>query len=246
MSSVCYARQNPKIFPQGLYEESSTKKLPLGTHWDLADGRGYVYVKDAAAGGNTIGRLVQAAAPVSTDQYQAVQATGTVGDNHIHITAGSANLTANQYKDGYINTNDGNIYKINNHAAITLSTAGTINLIDTIRTALTTSSKYSLSYHPCDATIIKPTTVTSKIIGVANITPTAGYYFWAQYKGIASVLVDTGDTLIIGTGVSAGSTTVAGACTVQTENEETELIGVALHVAAADRFALVMLQIQGV
>lgn len=248
--SKYYARQNPKIYNQGIYEESSTQKHPLGTVWDLADGRGFKYCKAASTGGPTgPGYLVQSAAPISTSYNIEVASAAAIGDDHIHITVGNADIAANYYKEGFIThdygTYKGEIYKIAGHAAVSYatSTALQVNLSDYVRRVISAADDVTLICHPCDNVIVAPAnTATGVIIGVSPIVPTASYYFWCQYKGPCAVLVDNSTTLIVGVPVQAYGD-VAGACQVMTENEEIQQIGQCLYIGAQNEMAIINLSI---
>lgn len=251
MANVYYARQNPKVFAQGLYEESATQKLPLGTRWKLADGRSYIYCKN---GGTALakGVLLQTAVIDTLAVDMVLNTAAAVGDDHIHVTYGAGTTaTANYFREGFAVSEEttasgaGTLYKIDSHAAATSGGSLTIYLKDYVRAALTvTTTKITCIKHPCDAVVVFPTTATGNCVGVSTGAVTADYYFWAQYQGEAAVLVDTGDTLVVGTGVSHSSgATVAGACRVQVESELTQIIGVAHVVSAADKYAIVALNI---
>ena len=249
-ASVYYARQNPKFYPQRLYDESSTQKLPLGTKWDLADGRGFIYCKAASSGQPTgPGYLVQSAAPISTSYNLEVASAAAAGDDHIHVTHGNADVVANYYREGYIThdygTYKGEIYKISHHAAVDYSesTALVVYLSDYVRKTIAAADDVSLVCHQCDNVILAPaTTATGVIIGVSPIAPTASYYFWVQYKGLCAVLVDNTTTLVIGEPVQAYGD-VAGACQVMIENEEIQQIGQCLYIGADNEMAIINLSI---
>ena len=249
-ASNYYARQCPKFYPQGIYEESSTQKLPLGTKWDLADGRGFVYCQNAASGGPTgPGYLVQSAAPISTSYNLEVASAAAIGDDHIHITHGNADLVANFFAEGYVThdygTYKGEIYKISNHAALAYatSTALIVYLNDYVRRVIAAADDVSLVQHPCKAVINCPAnTATGVVIGVSPIAPTASYYFWVQYKGLCAVLVDNSTTLVVGVPVQAYGD-VAGACQIMTENEEIQQIGQCLYIGAQNEMGIINLSI---
>ena len=251
-SSVSYGRQRPKIFPQGLYEESSTQRLPLGTTWDVTDGRGFIYCKNASTGGPTgPGYLIQSAAPDSYQYNIEVASAAAVGDDHVHVTVGNENITANKYSEGYLThdygTYKGEIYKINYHAAVSYatSTALTVYLSDYVRRVIAAADDVTLIRHKCMDVINCPAnTPTGVVIGVSPIAPTASYYFWAQYKGPCAVLVDNSTTLIVGVPVQAYGD-VAGACQVMTDGDEIPLIGNCLYIGAQNEMAIIDLHLPG-
>lgn len=240
MSSKFYARQNPKLFPVALYTQSATQQgIPLGSKWKLADGREFVYCKIAASGGPTgPGYLVQAEAIDAQQCACAVAAAAAIGATYIDITNGADTHDANTYKDGYIHVDDdageGQLLKIATHEALTSGGTSRFYLQDSVRVALTTSTTVTVMKSPFMDVILCPAnTPTGAVIGVCPITPTASYYTWIQYKGLASVLIDNSTTLIVGVPVQAYGD-VAGACQVMTENEEIPIIGVAQWIGATN------------
>lgn len=242
-----YARQLPKIYNQGIYDESSTQQMPLGTKWVLADGRAFVYCKNAASGGPTgPGYLVQGPAPDSHQSTVSIAATAAIGDTTVYFTNGADTQDANTYKEGYIifetSYGEGQCLKIKDHAAFTSGGTCSVNLYDALRVALTTASRATIVKHPCDSVINCPAnTLTGVFIGVSPITPTASYYFWVQTDGPASVLVDNSTTLVVGSAVQPAGD-VAGACQVAVETEIAPRIGVTLDVGAANQKATVILK----
>ena len=233
-----FARQAPKFYPVGLFEQSATQKgIPLGAKWDLADGRGFVYCKNASSGGPTgPGYLVQAAAIDAQQCACAVAVNAAIGDKVIYVTNGADTHDADTYKDGYIHVDDdageGQLLKIKSHTAMTSGGVTTFTLYDEVRVALTTSTTVTVMAHPCANVINCPAnTPMGVVLGVCPITPTASYFFWVQYKGLASVLIDNSTTLIVGVPVQSHGD-VAGACQVMTENEEIPIIGIAQYIGA--------------
>jgi len=245
--SVFYARQRPKIFPQGLYEESSTEKVPLGTIWELVDGRRFVYCKAASSGGPTgPGYLIQSAQQDAQQSSVSIAVAAAAGDTTVYFTNGADTHDANDYKDGYLvieaTAGPGQCLKISTSSALTSAGTGTLVLKDAVRTALTTSSTATVVKHPCQDVIVCPAnTPTGVVIGVSPITPTASYYFWAQCAGVAAVLVDNSTTIIQGVPVQAYGD-VAGACQVFTEDEEIPQIGVAIDIGAQNQMATIFLR----
>ena len=235
--------QAPKIFAQGLWDESSTKNHPLGTMRVISDGRAFCYALNGAAE-LAAGKLNQTVAPVSTFEGQAVAAAAPVDDRELTLTPGAGTAVANLYADGFLHINDaageGHMYKVKSHKAVTSSTDFTLNLYDFIRVALTTSSKWTLTVNNQKNLIISPTTLTGNIAGVAPRVVTAAYYFWNQVRGCASVLGH--GTLVIGDNVtpSVANTPVAGAVEASTEaTSVATIVGKVLHVSGGTEYSLV-------
>lgn len=245
---ISYVRQNPKIYTQGIYEESATQKMPLGTRWDLIDGRSFVYAKQAASGGVTGPGYIAECAPVDAHQVDvSVYAGAQVGDTSVYITNGGDTQVANRYKEGFLiirsGSGAGQCLKIRSHEAFTSGGTHKIELYDALRVAITTSTKATIVPHPLSGVVVCPAnTPAAPLAGVSPITPTASYYFWLQVKGPAAVLVDNSTTLIVGVGVQAYGD-VAGACQVMTENEEIPQIGVCYEIGAQNKMAVIQLNI---
>jgi hypothetical protein len=242
--------QNPEavLFPQGLYEESSTALVRVGSIRRLDDGRAYCYAK-AGAVALAAGKLTQAAAPVANHLNISVAAAAAIGDTRVRVTLGATAATANYYKDGFLHVNDevgeGHLYKIRGHAAIAASGTGYIELADKIRVALTTASQVTLTANPQSGVIVLPTTATSVPVGIPPIVVTANYYFWNQVKGPAVCLID--GTVVIGQHVRL-SDGVAGAVEPLDRDgtaEDEACVGTVLQVNATTEYGLIMLDIPG-
>ncbi len=235
--------QSPKIFAQGLFEISVTKKHPLGTVRMLSDGRCFSY---AQAGGADLaaGAVNQTPAPDAEFNNEAVAAAGPVGDRELTLTPGTTTTVKNLFADGWLIISDaageGHMYKVRKHPAVESATDFTLTLYDEIRVALTTSSEYTLTVNKQKNLIIAPTTLTSSVAGVAPRVVTTLYYFWNQVLGPACVL--THDTLVIGDNVVASmqNTPVAGAVEQSTEAVSiANVIGRVLHVGASTEYSLI-------
>lgn len=236
---------------QGIYEISSTRKLPLGTHVRLADGRRFVYGK-AGATELAPGKVNQAAVPDQEDQ--AVTVTAAVGDQSITFTTDSATIAANAYAGGFIYVNDDTgepqMYTIKSHGASTTTGPATFYLYEKVRTAITASAgTVSAMKHPLDGLIIHPSPPTAAVAGVALVTVTAAYYAWFQVGGPCPVLTD--GTIVIGKTVKV-SDAVDGAVedallaegTPNTLNNEV-VIGVCMQVNADTEYSMINLAIPG-
>lgn len=235
--------QSPKmaIGNQGIYEISSTQKLPLGARVDLMDGRSYVYCK-AGAADLAPGKLAQAVAP--TEEDQAVTVSAAVGDQFITVTFDGA-AAANAWRGSilYVNddTGEGQMFTVKDHLAGT--TGVVVNVYEKVRTAITAGAgTISIVPNPYEGLIICPTTCTAMIIGVPNVTITAAYYGWVQVKGPCPVW-GTG-TLVVG-GTVERSASVAGSVDPTTETTFGSALGQVMQVNATTEYSLVALAIPG-
>ena len=219
-----------QVAAQGLFDESSTALHVLGELVHANDGRAFRYSR---AGGTALvaGKLQQSSAEdTGTQNLTAVAAS--VGDTTISAST-TVTITANEYAGGLaiitVTPGVGYAYRIKSHAAYTAA-APTLTLGDSIKVALTTSSRIDLVRNPFDGVIVNPTTSTSSPVGVAVKPITAAYYGWLQVAGIAAVLADganaVGATLV-------ASNAVAGAVEDAAAPNAQALVGLA-HTGCAD------------
>lgn len=215
----------------------STETVPshmLGTLGVSADGRKFRYAY-VGASALVAGDLLQG--PVEDTNDQNITPTAAaVGDTSV-LTSSTMTVTANQYADGYmivsITPGVGHVYRIKSHPAATAA-ALTFQLKDSIRVALTTTSRVDFVANPYNGVIQNPTTATSCPVGVALTAAALNTYTWIQTGGVACILAD--GTLTVGTNVSASNGT-AGA--VEAAVTAQAAVGYAVTgVATTDRGAV--------
>jgi hypothetical protein len=188
------------LYTQGIYEESSTKKMPLGTIRQLADGRRFVYCKATAAAlgaGIAVSKAVAAQA-LTVAAADAIQ--NIAGEKKCYFTL-TGTPTLNQYEDGILiltaDAGVGEMYKVAGNSADDDPDTGrfTVQLYDALKAAMTSSTTGSIFENPHSSVLINPAvangdaTTAEDIIGVTVRPVTASYYFWAQTWGYASVYV---------------------------------------------------------
>ena len=187
---------------QGIYEESSVQKAPLGASLEFDDGRKFRYTKAAAAIG--IGLVVgndysEGLLGEINDQVT----TATAGDREFSMVgAGSEfSTTAEFYAGAYIvfanGTGAGQYYRIKDHSTAS-SDKITFQLYDKIVTAPDGTTDIMITGNPYGSVITAAGTVGAETdsfaVGVSPIAITSGYYFWAQTRGICAVKADYGTT----------------------------------------------------
>jgi hypothetical protein len=183
---------------QGIYEESSTQKAPLGTRLVLDDGRvfRYGYILSAVNRGVLVAQDVSATCVVDTDN---VMTAAAVNATTVDITL--ASVTANQYQGGYLHTTDdtgeGYTYRIKSNDA-TGGDAGTgkvrFTLYDGLVAAVDTSTDFAITGNMYNTLIIANAATDGLVAGVTPISFTATYYGWIQTWGVCTVLDDGGVT----------------------------------------------------
>jgi hypothetical protein len=240
---------NPGDIPfNSVYAQSATQEFALGARLELWDGRKFRYAK-AGASALSKGKMTQSVAP--TANHTNVALTGSsaaIGDTTIAIASAlSTALVLNEYAEGWLIINDatgeGQVYQIKGNDA---GTTGNIYLYEGIKTALVATSEFTLVRNRFASVIVFPTTATSTPAGVPLIDVTATYYFWSQVAGPAPLLVDTGDTVVIGNPVGEPATHAdAGSCGVVDASMATaKPWGRCMVVEAATEYALIDLTLE--
>jgi hypothetical protein len=238
----------------GLNTAVRKSRFPLGTMIILQDGRKFRF---AMNGGSALvpGDVIQSAVPIATD-VGLTPAVGAIGDRLITFTHGAATTIANYFSEGYavisITPGGGDLYKINDHLALTNATAGdVVNLAAgyALRRALTVAnSKVDLIPNPyCFVVQMPSTPITAALAGVAvsAVTATTGAG-WLQTWGPVGVLTSgtqvAGNRTIVplATGGAAGPMT---ATATTSDNQVT--IGHVLKVAASGAWSTINLTLEG-
>ena len=196
---------------QGLLEISKTQKEVLGSLRLTADGRKFRYAKAGAAalGAGLMGIL----APVIALHINcSVAKAAAIGDREVQITVGATAVTVDQYKDGYLQINDGTgegmQYGIESNTACAVNGTTVVSLKDPIQVALVAAatSEVSLIPNPWNG-VTESATSESGAAGIAPVAVTIAYYYWCQTGGVAVVLAEgtdaIGTTLELGAGAGA-------------------------------------------
>lgn len=238
---------------QGLYEESITKKAELGRKLPFSDGRVFRYCQ--ADGAITRGHIAAAGAVVANDNtvtqtgMTIAISGGSIGAKVVKVLLAAA-TTANLYEDGLLviegGTGLGYAYRIKSNKAggAAVATPCELTLYDPIVVALDDTSIITLTKNRFKDVVVNPaTTIISTPIGVPLIDITDNYFFWAQTRGYAPIVVDDDGTLTVGMGVSGGGGD-AGAALLEGATLASKRIGIAVQVAAIDTYATVDLQLE--
>ena len=178
--------------PSDDFASTSDRRAALGSALNSGDGRQFRYCL-AGAVDLVAGNVIQSSAIVTAHLANTPPAVAA-GATTFTYTPGAATGVANQYAGGYlqVDTTPGNgyTYQVSGHAAIASSTAFTLNLVDAIQVALTTSSRVGLIANPYRSVIQFPvTTATGSYVGVAPTIVTAAQYGWLQTGGVCSTLI---------------------------------------------------------
>lgn len=233
----------------GLFTASATQQHALGRRCELADGRKFRYCKNGAVALSS-GLMVQAAAPVAelSNEIQTGYTTA-VGDTIIRVllTTGSG-VTTNSLAGGTLiiqdGTGEGYAYTIKGNKWITGDTVAELELFDAIRAATAATSEFTIIGSIYNGTIVTPAdAITAVSIGVPNCAVEANYYFWAQTAGLCPMVVDAGETLVVGEAAGyPASPGTAGAVGVPAVTDH--IWGTVVYIGAAGETALIKLNLE--
>lgn len=173
-----------------------------------------------------------------------VTAAAAVGDTQITVTPITDNVTANQYKDGYLFTNDltgeGQCFRIKSNPAITAAATGVITLYDPVTLAIDATTLTGLRINPYRGVIVTPvTTLTGTVVGVSHRPLVAATYGWIQSKGPAAV--HTIGTLVLGQNAIAPTGTTAGSVGPEAAAGVSAVIGTVMNVSVTTDKSLIFL-----
>jgi hypothetical protein len=196
---------------QGIFKVSATKRELFGALRILPDGRKFRYGK---AGGTLVAGGMCIMAEAVTNHIQQVQTSGAanaVGATVVTVYVGATAVTADQYKDGFLQVYDGAAgttgvqYRISSHGVSAAgSEAISVTLVEPIQVATIVSDTFSLIPNPWSSC----THTTGKAHGAAGIAMKAassGEYLWFQTGGPAICKAE--GTAALGSEIGISNTT---------------------------------------
>jgi hypothetical protein len=230
---------------QGIYEESSTQQLALGTKLVYGDGRVFRYAKN---GGTALSKaLMTASEALVTNVFDELQGTsGTsqeVGDQQIliDVTTGGT-WVENEYANGFLvvnkSTGIGDFYKVVANKIRSSDVLMDVLLEKSLITALAAGTEITMVKSPWRDVDVQPTTAEGTPAGIPLIDVTANYYCWLQRGGYAPCIVDTSEQLVKGEPAGMPATSnVAGACGPVGADTDAQW-GIAVYIADAAEVAI--------
>ena len=237
---------------QDIFTASATQNYNIGTIHDTPDGRRFRYSK---AGGVNITRALMQQAGVADSKFIDITQTGhaqAVGATSITTlcTTGSASA-ANAFAGGKMivttGTNLGDIYDIVSSTLESTDTLMDLVLAQPLRHIIAATDKVTLIPNRNMSTVVAiATTLTAAAAGVPLVDVTAAYYYWAQTRGPAPLIVDTGDTLVVGGKAGVPATdAIAGTCGTTTATAYAfPVYGTVLWIGTAAEPALINLELE--
>ena len=212
------------------YSESSSQLFPLGTTLSWGD-RVFKYAQ--MDGAVTAGLCLQQPAHVANHTQMATTdayAITTTDETVISVETVGTDITANQYREGYLYVNDGTgqgqSWKVKSNPAHTHSSDPSIEI--TVFGKVSTA----LMANPYKDVVVAPVAETGAVVGVTNIDMTDDYYGWIQIKGPKAVLAAS--TLVLGHNAVRNDTTTAGAVMADNGDDLVQEIGTVMAGVVVD------------
>lgn len=227
-----------------VYSTTTTQKFQLGTRFE--DGFGNVF-RYAKAGAVALTKALMCTTPAAIANHQGHTLTSdafAAGAKSLAITdTMTTALLADEYNEGTLTietgTGLGSKHIVKSHTA---SATPTIDLYEGLATATATGATLTLEHNPWRGVLVFPTTAAGIPVGVPLVAIAAASFGWLQVRGMAPLIVDTGDTIVKGNPVGKpGTHAVAGACGVPGATDS--VWGVCQRVAAAAAAAQVFLNL---
>lgn len=237
-----------QITPSDINQVSTTKNgVILGTKAIARDGTIYRWTLNGAVA-LAAGTVVAAPARVANHANLALASTSNIGLGVTKVTVvlGGTAATADQYIDGTLIINDGTgvgqDILITGNSAQT-STTGNVDvyLAEPIGVALAVAStKVTLQANQNQTVVTAPAAATSVAVGTSPAVVAIANYFWAQTRGMDSILSD--GIIAKNTGAIV-STSVAGAVVTEATGTITARIGYAPDATVDTKYYPIFLQI---
>ena len=171
---------------QGIFEQSSTQKHPLGSRLQLGERVFYYsYASEALSAGKV------ATAITKVFDEDTVTVAHPIGTTKVTITA-SAAIAAGELEEGYLvvdeGTGAGTFYKIKSNPTIGSGATGVVTLYDGLSVAWAIADTDITIYTSIFKVQESNTDAVEFPVCVPGTGITSAYYFWGQTWGPCSVL----------------------------------------------------------
>ena len=235
-----------------IFTPTSDQKHMLGLIYELNDGRMFRYCKNSSAAVITRARMAAGKAPASEleEIAQTAQATAA-GSITFNVLVGSGNgLATDDLIDGYmwVSSSDsdgstlGDIYIIKSNKFITSDTVLRLEIADEggIRQAISATDDIGIVMNRFRDVVVKPASLASAVVGIPLVDVPISHYFWAQYRGVAPIIIDADASVVIGEPIGAEDTTPAeGSGGVVATDGTDATWGVCVSAGAASEISLI-------
>ena len=235
-----------------IFHPTIGQKQMLGLIFECNDGRMFRYCK-AAAATITRARMVASEAPPGQleEEAQAAATIMAVGDVIVDVTVTSGSgVSDGDLVDAVLwvssSPSDGSVigdsYVIKNNKWSTDDTILELELSDVggIRQAISATDKIGIIKNRYRDVVVKPGALAAACVGIPLVDVAASYYFWAQYRGVAPIIIDAEAAVLIGEPIGIEDTTPAeGSGGVVGTDGTDQVWGVCVSAGAADEISLI-------
>lgn len=234
---------------EGLWTPTVDQRHRLGARFEDGHSRVYRYAKN---GGTELAAGYMCSSEAPHADVSTITQTGystAIGDKRIRcLFTTTNNIADDELVDGFLlvvsSTGLGHTYAIAGNKYISGDTVVDIKLYEEIRVATVAGSTVmSFVKNRWRDVIVCASTPAGSLVGVSPHVIAVNYYGWLQTKGPCGVIVDTGESILIGCEVGMPtSSAVDGACGVAHIAEG--IWGKCLGVEAAAGTALIDLALE--
>jgi len=237
---------------QSIYTTSATANYQLGTSLIYGSGRRFRY---ARAGATNLSKCrMMTSEAHEADVTEIVQtgyafATGKTDITMLVVTGAVGSIVAeNELVGGLFFCNKvsgvGDVYEIIASKRRSTDTILDLKLKTGLRTAIAATTECSVKPSIYSNTIVAATTITGCPCGVPLVDVTAEYYYWSQVGGSCPIIVDAGDTVVVGEPAGkAGTNGDAGSVGVVANDGTDAIYGLVEWIGVADEPAIINLNL---
>lgn len=233
-----------QITDQDIYQTSSVQNAEWrGQTASTSTGRTFTYAH-AGAVNLTAGKLTSPVAVTANYVTRTLSSSYAAGVNQITVTLGTT-ATADMFKNWWLVVTDGTgagqgAYPIIGNTAATAGTsnATTITIKGALNIALDNTSVVGAYPSQFSGQIVTDHTAAPAVpvSGAPVVNVTAGYYYWSQTGGYASILSD--DTSVVTKNAGGiASNTIDGAVELEVAGTVTSRIGYAPELMVANKYS---------
>ncbi len=260
---ILYLPQDPEVggliktvIPD-VYVADTEQQYALLSRFDAGGGRKFRYSQNDNSGNILVpGRMVQQNWE-NGQMTGLVPATASIGDKTVTLTIGTGAIVENQFQNGWLfvegpaasSAEKGFIYQIESHPAA----SGSATCVFTLKRALVygISATRRVSVYPSPVGNRKNSSYGCKVVPAAGQTFVAlgipacrvpqANFFWAQYKGLASLETDGSTAMVKGQRVSIGG--ASDGCGMVSGGNTDQIFGVCIHAGGFSRSGLIALDL---
>lgn len=193
-----------------IWQATVARHFPLGAVAESRDGRKWVYCRNGGVA-LTVARLVQTPTQDAEQVTSTIQTSygASVGAKQIDVVATTGNAIADSdLIDGWLIVSDGSatamgqMFKIKDNKQVVSGTDTLIRVFIAdqggVRVAIAATDDCCFLEERHKGVLVTTEVPVGNVIGVTPVAVPINYYFWAQFRGPAPVIIDDTDTIVVG------------------------------------------------